>query len=566
MTEKEFLKLFNNIDDKFINEEQKDITPLYPVEIKPVVKRFAWGNLAAAAAACVVVIGGLFAVGHFADNGGLWVGNSTTDPSSTATEVTAAAVTDTVETETPIVIDDDLLNTSGELPRDRQPVLYATKLNCNGKRYDLTVLMHRIRGFESPDGVTDSDKSYIWGDVALELSLDGEVKNTLWVYEYCYGFGQNGGMPFDIKNLGSDYFRVLEMEQDVLAYITPNKPFGTEDENAGVILNAMFFTVDKDDNLICIRNADDDDREEMEVKPNAALIIPEGCYFKITPDFDIESNLLVLLLNKPVKNPWVDHGDGFEAGKIPVSFDFENYLLNCEDEGYKYLVYYVPDDYPPLTLMDGSYASNIEILRYDDTFASRGYDHYSVDACYAVPFFTSAENRVAGEQGAWFKLKRGIRMGDFYVDYARSDYYPKEDAGFYPYSYQCEVGLYGDLSCTATAEKIYDSAGGEVIRFTLDRESCENLFSLQPSIKAFDDEYADAFTVSFEDERIYFILTEDMKNYYKVFESLKNSDLVKVTLDASEFSLNYSFFTESPYDGMTWIQFDDDNYTLEFLD
>lgn len=563
MTEKEFLKLFNDIDDKFIKEEQEDIAPLYPVEIKyPAetksnLKRFSWGSFAAAAAVCAVAVGGLFAVGHYFGGGEFWVGYTTTIPSQTVTEYTSADVTAVPETENTSVTEKNPSDISGELPRDQMPVMYETTLNCNGKSYTLTALLHRVRSDESLDGVTKLDQNYIWGDVLLELSLDGEVKDMIAVYEYCYGLGQVGGMPFDKKNLGYDYFRVLNMEQDVLAYFTPNKKLEKKDEYEGVIMNAQLFTVSDDERLVTFKGDVDEDQQ------NTGLV---HC-FKFTPAFDVRADSLTLHLSEDVNDPWADNGTIFYAGDIPLSVDFENYLIKCESVGYKYLVYYYTDPwYPPLTLMDGSIAFNSAILKYDH-IAQGDFDYYSVNCCFAVPFFTSAENRAAGEEGAWFVLKKGYHIGDYYIQSAVSDYFINENAGYYPYSYQCKVDLYGDLNCTGTAEKLYNSFGEvSAIKITIDRKYCDKLFGLEPSVKVLDDKYANVFNKDFEDDRICFILTEKMSNYYKVFLSLNDKDSVRVSLVSMEFSLSYHFETGYTYDGMTLLGFDDDDYFLEILE
>ena len=282
MTEKEFLNLFNDIDDRFIEEERESTAPVYPVKIqytaekKSRLKSFSWGSFAAAAAVCAVAFGGIFAAVRYFGNGEFWVGNSTTVPYQTVTEYTSADLTAVPETEGLPVTEENLSDISGELPRYLQPVLYETTLNCNGKSYTLTARLYRIRGDESIDGVTiaELDKNYIWGDVSLELLLDGKLIDMLYICEYCYGVGQVGGMPFDRENLGSDYFKVLNMEQDVLAYLTPNAEIGAEDENGDAILNAMLFTVDKEDHLISIqRYATDEEKAELGTRPNGELTL-----------------------------------------------------------------------------------------------------------------------------------------------------------------------------------------------------------------------------------------------------------------------------------------------------
>ncbi|MDE6724441.1 MAG: hypothetical protein K2J79_02450, partial [Ruminiclostridium sp.] len=490
--------------------------------------------------------------------------NTTTVPYQTVIEYTSADVTAIPETQEPVVTDKDPSEPSGELPRDQQPILYETTLNCNGKSYTLMARLHTIRGEESIDGVTvtELDKNYIWGDVSLELLLDGKLTDISYICEYCYGVGQVGGMPFDRENLGNDYFRVLNMGQDVLAYLTPNAEIGAEDENEGAILNAMLFTVSKDDHLVTIqRYVTDEEKAELGTRPNGELTLYDGRCFKLTPDFDVEPDRLTLHLNRTVENPWSENGTVFPAGDIPVSVDFESYRIRCEDEYYKYLVYYYTDPwYPPLTLMDGSTALNSTILKYDH-LTQGDFDHYSVNSCFAVPFFTPAENRAAGEEGAWFKVKKGYHIWNYYVQSVVCDYCIKENEG-YPYMYQCVIDLYGDLNSTAAAEKLYDSAGEvSAIKITLDREYCEGLFGVEPCIKG--DSNSEK---NFDDDRACFILTEKMKYYYKVLNSLNDRDSVKVNLSAKEFSLSYHYNTGYTYDGMTLLDFDDDSYTLEILE
>ena len=567
MTEKEFLDLFNDIDDKFVDEERESTAPVYPVkfqytaEKKSKVSGFSWGSFAAAAAVCAVAFGGIFAAVRYFGNGEIGVGNSTTVPYETVytsgdvtvfEEENTSSQTEDISADLTDVYDPE--ENGGELLRDQMPVMYKTTLNCNGKSYTLTALLHRVRSDESIDGVTKLDQNYIWGDVMLELSRDGGPVTRVYVYDECYGAGQVGGMPFDKERLGSDYFKVLNMDQDVLAYFTPNKKMDQEDEYEGVIMNAQFFTVDKDEHLVCIqRNLTEEEDQDFEDFSST--------HFKFTPSFDVDPNLITLHLTKDVKNPWGDNNTEFFAGDIPISFDFENYQMQCEIREYRYLVYeYTNSWYSPLTLMNGLIALNNDILKFD--FISQGhYYHYSVNGCYYVPFFTPKERRVAGEKLLdWSYLKKGYHIGDYFVQNAVSDYCIKENEG-YPYKYQCVIDLYGNLNSTATAEKLYDPDGGvRAIKITLDREYCEGLFGIEPCIKG-----SSNSDKNFDDDRACLILTEKMKDYYKVLNSLDDRDSVRVSLFTNEFSLSYHYNT-GYYDGMTLIGFDDNKYTLEILD
>ena len=567
MTEKEFLDLFNDIDDKFIDEERESNAPVYPVKIqytaekKSKVNSFSWGSFAATAAVCAVAFGGIFAAVRYFGNGEIGVGNSTTVPYETV--YTSADMT-VFEGETPSASDDTSADAiadpeSGELPRDQMPVMYETTLNCNGKTYTVTALLHRVRSDESIDGVTKLDQNYIWGDVMLELSRDGQVLSRKYVYEECYGAGQVGGMPFDKVRLGIDYFKVLNMEQDVLAYFTPNKQLYQEDEYEGVIMNAQLFTVSDDEQLVSIQRylteEEDQDFEEF-----------SSTRFKFTPSFDVNPDSITLHLNKDVTNPWADNNTAFLAGDIPISFDFENYQLQCEIRNYRYLVYqYTYSWYSPLTLMNGFIALHSNILEYECVpvhYMSDIY-FYTVEGCYYVPFFTPKERRIAGEKlFDWTYLSKGYHVGDYYVQNAVSYYTITEIEG-YPFTYKCVIDLYGELDSTAVAEKVYDSDGEvSAIKITLDREYCEGLFGIEPCIKGSSNSEKD-----FTDDRACFILTDEMKNYNMVLDSLDDRDSVRVRLLGKEFSLSYNYNMGTLYDGLTLIGFkDDDSYSLEILE
>ena len=574
MTEKEFLDLFNDIDDKFIDEERESNAPVYPVKIqyaaekKSKVSSFSWGSFAATAAVCAVAFGGIFAAVRYFGNGEIGVGNSTTVPYETVYTSADMTVSEGEASSAPDGISADIIHDSysGELPRDQMPVMYETTLNCNGKTYTVTALLHQVRSDESIDGYTHLDQNYIWGDVMLELSRGGNVLSRGYVYEECYGAGQVGGMPFDKVRLGSDYFKVLNMEQDVLAYFTPNKHLDQEDEYEGVIMNAQFFTVNDDEQLVSIRRylteEEDQDFEEF-----------SSTRFKFTPSFNVDPNRITLLLTKDVKNPWADNNTTFSAGDIPISFDFENYQLQCDIREYRYLVYqYTYSWYSPLTLMDGLIALNNDILNYEHFQAMAGidmFDLYTVDGCYYVPFFTPKERRIAGEKLLdWTYLKKGYHVGDFYVQNAVSYYFISENDFMnenksYPYMYKCVIDLHGELDCTGTAEKIYDEEGEvSAVKITLDREYCEGLFGIEPCIKGSSNSEKD-----FTDDRACFILTDEMKDYNMVLDSLDDRDSVRVRLLGKEFSLSYNYNMGTLYDGLTLIGFkDDDSYSLEILE
>ena len=561
MTEKEFLGLFNDIDDKFIDEERESNAPVYPVkfqyteEKKSAAGSFSWGSFAATAAVCAVAFGGIFAAVRYFGSGEIGVGNSTTVPYETV--YTSADMT-VFEGETSSADDtaSDIYTDpeSGELQRDHMPVMYETTLNCNGKTYTVTALLHRVRSDESIDGITHLDQNYIWGDVMLELSRDGMVLDRRFVYEECYGAGQMGGMPFDKVRLGSDYFKVLNMERDVLAYFTPNKKMDQEDEYEGIFMNAQLITVDDDEHLVFIqRSLTEEEDQDFDYFSSTR--------FKFTPSFDVNSDSITLHLSRDVQNPWSDNNTIFFAGDIPISFDFENYQMQCEIRDYKYFVYqYTYSWYSPLTLMNGIISLNNDILKYDH-ISQGNYNHYTVNGCYYVPFFTPKERRMAGEKLLdWSYLKKGYHIGDYYVQNAVSDYCIKENEG-YPYKYQCVIDLYGNLNSTATAEKLYDPDGGvRAIKITLDREYCEGLFGIEPCIKG-----SSNSDKNFDDDRVCLILTEKMKDYYKVLNSFDDRDSVRVSLFTNEFSLSYHYNT-GYYDGMTLIGFDDNKYTLEILD
>lgn len=571
MNEREFLGIFNDIDDKFVEEEQHVYSPLLPVEAKAAVRHFSWGRIAAAAFACLIVTAGLIAVGGYAKYGSFG-GFLTTSPNPTATEeTTSTEITSDNSSENEDIITTD---SSGDLPRDQQKVLYETKLNANGKSYDVTVLLRRERSGDFPDEVAQLYQNFIWGDIAIELSLNGEVLSTVFPYEACYGAGQSGGVPFDKELLGHQYFTVISMstERDILAYFTPNVRITVDKRINDDLLNARFFTVNEEGQLVdIVRYATEEEKEKLGTGPDGELTTPDSTFFKVTADFHVEPDRLVFRLHRPVKNPWADNNTVFEEGDIPLFFDFENYTMKCEKENYKYLVYNLTTnpkkDYPDLTLMDGTLAFYEELLTYETANMQHYSEHFKINGCYVVPFFTSAENRTAGEKGAWIKLKEGSEIGDFTVTSAFSDYFRGDDADYIPIEYQCGVSLEGNLNCTATATKEYNLDGSySCILLTLDKESCEKLFCLSPDVKALDEEFADNFKRNFDEERIHILLTDEMSGYNEIFNLLENEDSVKVNVTADQFSLRYSFETGYTYDNNTMLWFEDENYKVEVLE
>lgn len=72
MTEKDFLKLFNDIGDRYIEEEQREYAPVTPIMIshkETKHRHFSFNGSFAAAAACFMAAAGLFAAGIFSGGG-----------------------------------------------------------------------------------------------------------------------------------------------------------------------------------------------------------------------------------------------------------------------------------------------------------------------------------------------------------------------------------------------------------------------------------------------------------------------------------------------------------------
>lgn len=563
MNEKDFFEVFNDIDDKFVDEEQQAYSPLLPVETKAAVRSFSWGRIAAAVFACFIVTAGFIAVGGYAKYGGFG-GSFTTAPIPTATdETTFSDITSVNSSENEDYITTD---SSGNIPRDQQKVLFQSKLCANLKTYDVTVLLCRENHTGVSYDIEQQFPNYIWGDIAIELSLNGEVQDTIYPYEACYGAG---GVPFDKERLGSDYFKVFSMKRDVLAYFTPNQMFFCDKIINGSLLNARFFTVNEEGKLVnLVRYTTEEERDRLSKLPDGSLTTPDATYFKITSDYKADSSGLVYFLSETIKNPWVDNNTVFAKGSlVGLNFDFENYRIWCDTEKYKYLVYHLTtdpaDDYPEIPLIDGSLASYQDILSFD-TGRQSGSALYCIDGCYAVPSFTPAEDRVAGEKGAWIKLKEGSVIGNFIVEGASSDYFPNDSANFFPDKYLCSVLLKGNLNCTATATKEYDPKKHySYIKLTLDKESCEQLFSLVPKIKVLDEQFNGTFEQDFEHESITIKLTNDMNGYYDIYHLMDNSDSAKVRVTTKHFSLEYYFESGQAYDNNTSLRFSNENYKIE---
>lgn len=557
MTEKDFLQLFNDIEDKFIKEEMEEYTPVYPVysEEPSVIaeKGFSWGKLAASAAACVCLVGGLIGLGA-------WFTRGNVSPNETIAATSAE--------EADLSLTEDL-----RLPADL-PQMYQTTLKCNDTDYNVRILMYNNRSDTSQNQEPVIDPDHIWGDIAIEVSLNGAVTDYMEINEYCYGFGQTGGMPFDNEKLGEEYFRVFHMKQDVLAYITPNAKLGEEDKSNGEIVNARFFTIDKEGKIACFqRYATDWEKEKIGTRPNGHLFISDGCYFKIAPQiFDVKNTYILSKLNETVKNPWVDNDTVFSPGIIRLYFYFEDYVISCPSE-YKYLVYRLtdtPPTVPPFAMLDGSVAEEYDITESQPGSQSDGSkDYYRVNSCFVVPYGTPAEKRTAGEKGDWIRLSKGDTIGGFTVTEAYGDYFRSaEHENYFPEELVQEIALQGQLSCTGTVTALRNKEGvpmgGSLIR--LDQDACQKLFGIKPAIKYLNSEFDHSFDYDFNQESIYILIDSDTKGYGEISEALKTADTVKIKLETNNFRLRYYFETGYQYDGMQILSWQGDNYSLEIVE
>ncbi len=538
MTEMEFLKVFNDIEDKFVDEEiEGETEPLTPVTVNPngAKNRFFWVKFAGIAAACAAVVGGLT---YLKNNPNIAV-----DPSVTEGE-------------------SSVQNNAPEL--GAKSTLYQTKLNCNENSYDVRIYLCRDYTADAP-----SNEKYIWGDAAMELSLDGKVLDTMEIYENCYEECE-WGMPFDKEKLASDYFKVLSMEQDVLAYLTPNSMLGEEDKSGGAVLNARFFTVSKEGEIMPIeRYATEEEKKDIYADTDE-LQTHIYSFFKITPNFDTEENQLTYHLEKQVLNPWWQNGTIYEKGDFKVSFDFENYTLTCEDDNYKYLVYCADgvsrSKDKNVTLLDGSLAKEDEITELSITVPYNPYigDYYETNVSFMVPFFAPWEDRTPGKEGKWTKVKEGDKIGDFDVGEVNS-HYSYYQTSFFPAGYSTSVELKGELSCSGIAERsTYTngaSDGGVII--TLDKEDCEKLpgFSINRGLN-----YYGVQDYDVEDIRAKIIIYDALEGYEELYHALyvQNRKSVRVELTLNDFFMTYSFETGNQYDNFAMVRLKNINhYTLE---
>lgn len=563
MKSDEFFDLFNSIDDKFIEEQQQDISSGFPVvtmvnpERKNNFKQFM------GLAAGFLVVLGVTAVCLLLNNGfgitpalpGTETAAKTEDHNNTFSSSSSPVTSVSDNNSQTSAQTSPITQTPAQTEKPNTPIdkllLYETELHKEGKTYQCKAYLTKVA---DPEGFS-INKNYYYGTVVVELYNGEKLINSLEAYGY-QGLASN---PFPKDSLGRDYFKVLPMKQDVLVYATPNVRLN-ETENDKSITNAVFLTVDNNGELVQLRRfSTEEEKEELGVNYAGELNYTDGCLFKLTHDYTVEENRIVCHLNDTVKNPWATNRTVFEKGDIPLSFDFDNNIIKCEIDDYKYLIYHltanpITHNYN-LTLINGEEASKDEILHVD-TNTWQVSDIFSVNVSFGVPFFTPAKDRVAGEKGDWVKLKQGDTIGGFKVTDAYS-IYPIIDNGspVFPDYYQTNVGLEGDLTCTGTAKKYYNHNGsydGQLI-LTLDKESCKKLFSLRPHVKAIDRDFINSYPFDPEEERINILIPSDTKGTAELFSALNYQDLVKFKVNTDKFSLSFSFETGYTHDGSTLL-------------
>lgn len=218
-----------------------------------------------------------------------------------------------------------------------------------------------------------------------------------------------------------------------------------------------------------------------------------------------------------------------------------------------------------LPLLDGTHifcdnALISDIQNYNNEFYS-----YALKGCYAVPFFTPSERRTAGEDGDWFFLTEGSEIDGLTVKNAFSIYDVfLENGHYFPCNYQAAVEFSGVFECTAKAELCENEYGDIKALLTLERESCEKLFSLCPNIKVYDKEYADSYKFDFNDEKICFDLFNKLQGFEEIYDAFSKNESVRVKLKLKDFHLIYLFEPGNNFSGVTQIGGLD--YELEVLE
>ncbi len=190
-----------------------------------------------------------------------------------------------------------------ELPEygSRVPV-YNTKLTANNKEYDCEVFVSRV--------LAEKD-DMVFGDVMIELSRDGTVLDRNKVY------AANDHVYYP-KHGENNYWSVLPLENDVLAYMVPAVHIAGYD-------NAVFVTVNDNDRFEWITSVfSEEELDERASDPFGMLTIPELRWFYIAHDRKITGNT--------IENSAPDLD-------FTVTFDFENYNLICDSEAAEKAVY-----------------------------------------------------------------------------------------------------------------------------------------------------------------------------------------------------------------------------------
>ncbi len=199
---------------------------------------------------------------------------------------------------------------------EKHTEIFSSELKAGGETYE-------VRAF-AYDRMEKSDDNTVKGDLAVELSKNGERINTLVPI-----MGYLGQYP---KSYAKDNFEVIKLDGGEILAATYYE--SANNENALEI--SCFFSITDGKLGLMERYYTEEEKKQLESEDPHGHPITEKTCFNTTGSFKQNENTLTFTLDKDMtKNETV-----YPAGEITLKFDFENNTVQCEKKEYKDLVYY----------------------------------------------------------------------------------------------------------------------------------------------------------------------------------------------------------------------------------
>jgi hypothetical protein len=238
-------------------------------------------HMKAGFAICAVILSCALAACENADSQASEVVTTSAETTTTtaATETTTSTVESTAEVteiEAAATVDDSRSDIGDRYLTTYQKRIPMTEmeLTANGKTYQCVIFMYHV------DNETPGE---LYGQCAAELFLDDELIDRCNLVH----FSGLSGPAYSKDDLGA-YFTVLnlENENDVLAFMSPSKQMGTDDNgDSTVVMDATFYAIDADDQWIRVTRPLTDQEVADQREKGADLY-----WFFVTDDYDIDGN------------------------------------------------------------------------------------------------------------------------------------------------------------------------------------------------------------------------------------------------------------------------------------